>query len=346
MSRKRKVGILLSAATLVFGFAALKGCGGGGGSKSECNNGIVEGSEECDGVDLNGASCTSLGHGAGSLSCNADCTFNEAQCYSCGNNVAEGPEACDGADLKGQTCQSLNYDGGTLACTASCTFDETGCTTADTCGDGNISGNEECDGTNLDNTICEDLGFRPGTNDPGLACTTTDCQFDTSGCGPQVMSTCATSGNKSIPATGTLTCPTETGTAIQWDWYSVQVQAGDCVDIAADNGTGAADLVAFAMNTDQNQTETYIYGLVEDYTELDDEMNCTVAPWDQYGCPAAKLEAGITGEFLILVGQWAGNGTNYGTDTCNQGMSDYTLFVAVNGTDASPVLVQNDTEIQ
>lgn len=49
-----------------------------------CGNGIIEGTEQCDGTNLGGLSCTSPAVGSfsgGTLSCNANtCTFNTSQC--------------------------------------------------------------------------------------------------------------------------------------------------------------------------------------------------------------------------------------------------------------------------
>jgi hypothetical protein len=47
-----------------------------------CGNNVKEGSEDCDGSDLGGATCVSLGYTGGSLSCNSDCTFNTSNCTS------------------------------------------------------------------------------------------------------------------------------------------------------------------------------------------------------------------------------------------------------------------------
>lgn len=44
-----------------------------------CGNGIVEGSEQCDGSNLLGKSCQSLGFSGGTLSCTS-CSFNTAAC--------------------------------------------------------------------------------------------------------------------------------------------------------------------------------------------------------------------------------------------------------------------------
>lgn len=45
-----------------------------------CGNNIKEINEECDGPDLGGQSCVSLGYSGGTLSCNSNCTFNTSQC--------------------------------------------------------------------------------------------------------------------------------------------------------------------------------------------------------------------------------------------------------------------------
>lgn len=45
-----------------------------------CGDGVRSGSEECDGADLGGNTCTGLGFNGGSLSCAADCKLNTVQC--------------------------------------------------------------------------------------------------------------------------------------------------------------------------------------------------------------------------------------------------------------------------
>jgi uncharacterized protein DUF1566 len=95
-----------------------------------CGNGTREGLEDCDGADLGGASCTSLGFLGGTLACGSSCRFDTSGCATdlCGNGVRDGIESCDGADLGGATCASLGFGGGALACTPACGFDPSGCT--------------------------------------------------------------------------------------------------------------------------------------------------------------------------------------------------------------------------
>jgi hypothetical protein len=49
---------------------------------SVCGNNIKETGEQCDGSDLGGATCQSLGYSGGTLSCRPDCTFNTSGCYT------------------------------------------------------------------------------------------------------------------------------------------------------------------------------------------------------------------------------------------------------------------------
>ncbi|NUP08044.1 MAG: hypothetical protein HOW73_18515 [Polyangiaceae bacterium] len=104
---------------------------GGGDS---CGNGNIDAGEDCDGVNVGGATCTSIGQGftGGALACANDCTYDTSGCTApagCGNGNAEGTEACDGADLNGQSCATQGFDGGTLTCNGSCTgFITSGCT--------------------------------------------------------------------------------------------------------------------------------------------------------------------------------------------------------------------------
>ena len=97
---------------------------------STCGNGLIDPGESCDGIQLGGASCESLGYaGGGSLGCKADCTFDTGDCQEspCGNGVIDGNEQCDRANLASTTCQDLGYGGGTLRCTSTCQFDTSAC---------------------------------------------------------------------------------------------------------------------------------------------------------------------------------------------------------------------------
>ncbi|MEK6918182.1 MAG: MopE-related protein [Nanoarchaeota archaeon] len=49
---------------------------------SACGNGIVDGIEQCDRLNLNGQTCTTQGFTSGTLSCTSSCTFNTTTCTS------------------------------------------------------------------------------------------------------------------------------------------------------------------------------------------------------------------------------------------------------------------------
>jgi hypothetical protein len=57
--------------------ATLTTTGGGG---PVCGNGTRETGEECDGGDLGGETCQSLGYESGSLGCGSDCRFDTSNC--------------------------------------------------------------------------------------------------------------------------------------------------------------------------------------------------------------------------------------------------------------------------
>jgi hypothetical protein len=57
---------------------------------SVCGNNIKEGGEQCDGTDLGGATCQSLGFSGGTLSCSASCNFNTSACISGGGGGGGG----------------------------------------------------------------------------------------------------------------------------------------------------------------------------------------------------------------------------------------------------------------
>ncbi len=119
---------------------------------ADCGNGAIDAAEECDGTELGGDDCTTVGQGwiGGTLSCTSGCLFDTAGCTpppDCGNMTIDASEDCDGADLGGETCESLGqgFVGGTLACGAGCAFDTSGCTAPPDCGTGTIEPGEECD---------------------------------------------------------------------------------------------------------------------------------------------------------------------------------------------------------
>lgn len=106
----------------------------------QCGDGIVTGSETCDGTNLSGQTCPF----GGSLSCIAagaanECTLDSSLCTGpvCGDDIKSGAEECDGDNETGDWgsvngCSDLSgYSGGNLSCSMSgtdmCTFNVSEC---------------------------------------------------------------------------------------------------------------------------------------------------------------------------------------------------------------------------
>jgi beta-lactamase superfamily II metal-dependent hydrolase len=70
--------------------------------KPFCGDGLVKGGEMCDGADLDGQSCVSLGYDAGTLACDLGCGFDTSGClslaFSCGDGLVTGFEECEPSD--------------------------------------------------------------------------------------------------------------------------------------------------------------------------------------------------------------------------------------------------------
>ncbi|MBU1993014.1 hypothetical protein KKG51_04935, partial [Patescibacteria group bacterium] len=105
------------------------------------DNDVNQLSEDCDGIDLEGETCKTLGYDSGILSCNTDCEFDKSLCVDnlpinkkCGDPNVDKPndanfnEECDGTNLDGKSCSDLDdYTSGTLGCKSTCVFDTSGC---------------------------------------------------------------------------------------------------------------------------------------------------------------------------------------------------------------------------
>jgi len=107
-----------------------------------CGNGVKEPGEQCDGVDLGGETCISLGgYVGGDLSCTANCTYDTTGCIQdpCGDGYCDGPagETCNTCPAD---CQSGQYAAcGDGYCDGS-SWDETCNTCPADCTGGSVSG--------------------------------------------------------------------------------------------------------------------------------------------------------------------------------------------------------------
>ena len=75
----------------------------GWGQGGSCGNGIIEGAEECDGIDFGGLTCNEFGCSTGGLVCTATCTIDSSGCSDCDiciptHNKEKGPRCSDGID--------------------------------------------------------------------------------------------------------------------------------------------------------------------------------------------------------------------------------------------------------
>ncbi len=134
-------------------------------ASAECGNGIRETGEACDGSDLGGFTCATLGFTTGTLSCNDQCRLDTSGCVAnsvCGNGILEAGEECDNGTANSDTTPD--------ACRTTCkrAF----------CGDGVIDSFEDCEGKNLNGETCLTLGYDGGT----LKCDTEFCEFDDEKC--------------------------------------------------------------------------------------------------------------------------------------------------------------------
>src|SRR5262249_41280352 len=130
---------------------------------SACGDGVIESGEQCDGTNLGGATCNSLGFSEGALACTGSCTYDTSNCSTCGDGNVNGLEVCDGSNLNGATCVSLGHAPGALACAKDCnSYDTSGCT------GGYIAAN-----TSFSGLVCSD-GLRYGQPGSGILAVCTE----------------------------------------------------------------------------------------------------------------------------------------------------------------------------
>jgi Concanavalin A-like lectin/glucanases superfamily len=127
----------------------------------QCGNNTIETTHEvCDGIELGGETCNTLGYHGTGLACDNNCEFDETVCQNngfCGNGEIElSDETCDGNNLGGKNCTSLGLGLGPLTCTFQCDFNTSACLFQEICNDGidnNSNGDIDCDDTNCSSSL-------------------------------------------------------------------------------------------------------------------------------------------------------------------------------------------------
>lgn len=209
--------VLLAAGFLVVGCSD--------DDSTSCGDGVMEGSEVCDGTDVGTATCQSEGFGGGVLGCSDACdALDTSMCTmdDCGDGQITGTEECDGANLNNLTCEDRGFDGGTLACDSNtCNYDESGCTT--TCGDNTLQTEEVCDGALLDGADCTTESFDGGV----LACNATCDGYDTGGC---CTDGCTAADDTECNGDVLSTCTMGTNGCLAWVDTNCATTGGTCDD--------------------------------------------------------------------------------------------------------------------
>ena len=150
-------------------------------SWGRCGDGVLQdAAEQCDRLQLGGATCDDLGFHGGALACADDCTFDTAGCETagfCGDGALQDAfEACDGTVPAETTCAAGGFYEGTPACTDACALDFSAC--HGFCGDGLVTATfEDCDPLVTVTDGCDAFGLwtgLPGCDD--------DCSLDPGTC--------------------------------------------------------------------------------------------------------------------------------------------------------------------
>jgi|GEM_PF-2065914 len=119
-----------AAGGVVTGGAGAGGAAGAAGAPAVCGDGVVEAGEDCDGAELDGADCVTVGFEAGELAC-AGCAFDPSgcsgteRCYDGRDNDGDGDADCADADCT-DACSSSCDAPPVLADPATVTGDTTG----------------------------------------------------------------------------------------------------------------------------------------------------------------------------------------------------------------------------
>lgn len=230
-----------------------------------CGNNNKEGSEECDGSDLNSETCASKGYDAGTLACHDNCTFNYGGCisYVCGNDLKEGSEICDGTDLDSETCISQGYISGNLSCLGDCTgFNYSLCI------------GEEWE------TIFFDDFNRANNNLVGGSWTETGGAWD-------ILSNRAHADNCDNPGdqitSANINLSGKTQANLTFDWEYSNLDNNECLSLDLNDGTGWVNEVFKRCSTGSNQDATGSENI-----NLLDYMSLTATVQLRYDCLSSR----------------------------------------------------------
>ena len=148
--------------------------------EGRCGDGQVQAGhgEVCDGANLDGETCLTLGFHGGELTCVAGCgQLDVSSCVAegrCGDEQLQAGygEVCDGANLDDETCLTLGYHAGELSCAQDClSLRMQECEASGFCGDGLLQdGFEQCDGVELGQATCRTQGRFTGSISCDDAC--------------------------------------------------------------------------------------------------------------------------------------------------------------------------------
>jgi len=295
-----------------------------------CGNGAIDTGEQCDGTNLDGKTCGTLGMGVGTLACSSGCAFDTSNCHICGNGAVDGPEVCDGPNLSGQTCLSRGHDGGTLSCASGCLmFDESQCTD---CGDGTLSPTEACDGANLGGQTCQTQGFSGGT----LACTSS-CTFNVAGCTGQTCGNNLKEGTEICDGTalGGQTCQT-----LGFIGGTLGCNA-TCTAFMTTSCTGSA-----CSDSVDNDADRFIYSPDPDCTSpTDNDESVYAANCMGLGGPIYDITFNNLLD-ITVTGSTVGGTNAYSptdlSDDCTTATGPETVFFYRNAVARSPVYISTD----
>jgi hypothetical protein len=89
-----------------------------------CGNNVIQPGQQCNGTNLDGQTCKTLGYISGSLACSPTCQFDTSGCSRiCGNGQCDALKQCDGTNLCGHTCAQWGF----YSCDATCNLVTTSC---------------------------------------------------------------------------------------------------------------------------------------------------------------------------------------------------------------------------